>query len=684
VRRLSAWAAVVALAVGAAAHAADEPPAGAALPDPLELQLDELGPDVRSLLGTDRDAQLAMAALMVGRFVRARELAESMLANDPESVPGHCVLGSVLARAEGNLSGAAYHLRRCVDRYEEVYSRPREGDPWLWHDQGLRMLAQVESDLGRHDAALDVIDRIETHYRGNIPSRAWSLFELGRFDAATAAAQAALASSDEAAERVTAWTVLCAVASARRDREPDDETCLRALDEESRREIDPVGYTNAASVALAMLRPDAAEALLLDATEHFTDTTVAMPWVQLMHLYLAQGRFPEALDALRQSLAWRRRQLPWVASLTWSYSDAAAAHLLLVAGWPEEAAELADRAFQQPDRMGRDSGRPEELEAATALVARAAHLAAAEASAERASWSPWREALTAWFEAAVHRVQAWRAGRRVVANWAAPGLLEARLVPYNPTNVFIPPWIELDAVELLGAGVVEAAHAEAAGDSRTPGAAAFGLAFVAEAAQAAARDDQALDRAQLALERLPRTEALLRARIAAGAARAAAELSDAGESLSLLDLAWQIDPGVIRRRGLSLPVRIRVGADGVSREAASLVRWSPRFHVAPNGFELSIEAAAGGWLACLHGPQGALLHCAEASQTEAASDRERASLLVRRLHEGAFAPRVDLTQADLRSLDGSTVASGIGEAQVRLLMEDVLGTSDARAGDGGR
>jgi tetratricopeptide (TPR) repeat protein len=668
---------VLALAASGAARGADEPPAGAALPDPLELQLDELDPEVRSLLGPERDAQLAMAALMVGRYVRARELAESMLARDPESVPGHCVLGSVLARAEGNLSGAAYHLRRCVDRYEAVYTRPREGDPWLWHDQGLRVLAQVESDLGRHEAALEVIDRIETHYRGNIPSRAWSLFELGRFEAAKAEAQAALASSDETAERVTAWTVLCAVASARRDRVPDDETCLRALDEESGREIDPVGYTNAASVALAMLRPDSAEALLLDATDHFTDTTVAMPWVQLMHLYLAQGRFPEALDALRQSLVWRRRQLPWVASLTWSYGDAAAAHLLLVAGRPDEAARLAARAAQQPDRMGRDSGRPEELEAATALVERAAHLAAAEACAERASWSPWREALAAWLEAAVHRVQAWRAGRRVVANWAPPGVLEARLVPYNPTNVFIPVWIELDAVELLGAGVVEAAQADAAGDPRTPGSEAFGLAFVAEAARVAARDDQALDRARLALERLPRTEALLRARVAASAARAAAELSDAGETLALLDTAWQIDPGVIRRRGLSLPVAIQAGSDAVSREAASLLRWSPRFHPATHGFALRIEAAAGGWLACLHGPHGALLHCAQASRGEAESDREVASRLVSGLHEGAFAPRVDLTQADLRSLDGSTVAGGSGETQVRLLMEDVFGTAGA-------
>jgi hypothetical protein len=331
--------------------------------------------------------------------------------------------------------------------------------------------------------------------------------------------------------------------------------------------------------------------------------------------------------------------------------------------------------------MGRDSGRPEELEAATALVARAAHLAAAEACAERASWSPWRGAVTAWLEAALHRVQAWRAGRRVVASWAAPGVLEARLVPYNPINVFIPVWIELDAVELLGAGVVEAAQADAAGDPRTPGAEAFGLAFVAEAAKAAERDDQALDRARLALERLPRSEALLRARIAASAARAAAEQGDAGETLAFLDLAWQIDPGVIRRRGLSLPVRVVAGADTVSREAASLLRWSPRFHTAAHGFELRIEPAGAGWLACLHGPHGALLHCSEASRNEAESDREVASRLVGALHAGAFAPRVDLTQADLRSLDGSTVAGGSGDAQVRLLMDDLFGAADAPAAE---
>ena len=51
--------------------------------------------------------------------------------------------------------------------------------------------------------------------------------------------------------------------------------------------------------------------------------------------------------------------------------------------------------------------------------------------------------------------------------------------------------------------------------------------------------------------------------------------------------------------------------------------------------------------------------------------------LARELHRVAFAPRMDLTQADLRSLDGSPVVAGeASDERVRLVLSELVGGGD--------
>jgi hypothetical protein len=50
--------------------------------------------------------------------------------------------------------------------------------------------------------------------------------------------------------------------------------------------------------------------------------------------------------------------------------------------------------------------------------------------------------------------------------------------------------------------------------------------------------------------------------------------------------------------------------------------------------------------------------------------------LARAFHEQAFAPRVDLTQLDIRSLDGSNVVSGGDDARVRSVLDELLGGTE--------
>jgi hypothetical protein len=163
-------------------------------------------------------------------------------------------------------------------------------------------------------------------------------------------------------------------------------------------------------------------------------------------------------------------------------------------------------------------------------------------------------------------------------------------------------------------------------------------------------------------------------------AASAAESSGAeSRAIELYDLALQLDPGVIRRQDLSLPVRMQsnqrqASADPLAREAMKMLRRSPRFHASKGGFPLRIESDGSSATACLLGLKEERLSCVEVSPRAGEGIRDRARRLVAELHRQAFAPKIDLTQSDLQSLDGSPTAGG-GRSAERLqnVLNDLLG-----------
>jgi hypothetical protein len=115
----------------------------------------------------------------------------------------------------------------------------------------------------------------------------------------------------------------------------------------------------------------------------------------------------------------------------------------------------------------------------------------------------------------------------------------------------------------------------------------------------------------------------------------------------------QADPGVLRRTGWPLPVRFEASGGKVAADVAESLAWSPRLATASIGLTVRIQANAGGGSACLLGTAGNVLGCGEAKPKA----NEDVAALVRKLvasfHEQVFAPHMDLSQADINSLDGS-------------------------------
>ena len=618
--------------------------------------------------GRDPTVAAAWQALDRGRYVRAREIAEKILEDDPESMAGHAILGLVQHRAEGNLPVALYHLKRSRKLYEARWD-PRldeEGAPWRWHAITLGELAQVSGEMGRHeDKVRYLLERDEIYSPPWPADRGWPLMRLRRYEDARRAVEEALALDDEG-QIAAARTALCAIEAEQQRREAGYEACRAAAEYE--RQIGrgaPTPFTNAAEAALGMLRIDEAERFILEATESYDARSVSNPWLDLMLLYLAEGRTPVALDALRRMLEWRRRQPVFMDEQNRAETELASAIFLIVAGRPAEASRITRRALDRPDRTGFTSSESEQMEAAAALVDQLAQRTRAELLAEEASWSSLSDSIKARLEARRARLRAWSSGRRAASLLADERILLATLRPYLAGSIEIPEWIEPEIAALLGPGVVSAAVAKARARETLAEAEGYFLTYDAEVAYLKGRERDVLRLVEAALESLPAHEVQLRARLTALAAQAAVDAGLNSRSLELFDAALQLDPGVVRRLGLALPAHFPEATGEVAAAARRLLKRSPRLRNAGGGFQVRLESDAGSGAAYLLGPHGTRWAEVRVKPRAGEDATDLARRLAAEFHKQAFAPRLDLTQADIRSLDGSPTAGG-GRASDRL------------------
>lgn len=668
-------------------RATPEPGSGEDPESALAEALAPLGEDLPSGWGNDFSGFEAFYAMRDGRFIRARELAQEILREDPQSIQGHVMLGAVLYRVEGSLALGRWHLENARELFEDRYGQyPGEESPYFWHHLTLAYLGELLGEMGLDEERLRLLDERDLIYGWQPAERAWPLMRLARYDEAVAAAEAGLLMRDNENQVSSARVAHCAIAAELLNREGGYRACIEALDAHGREPgSDPIFYSNAAEAALALVRLDEAENLYLGATRLFMRESPANPWTELMNLYVAEARLPEARDAMRKMFEWRDRQLGSVDVQTRSANDMASGLFLLAAGRPEAAAQVSRRSLDRPDRRGRLSFDPDSREGAAALLDTVASRSAAERAWERASVANFRDAWRARFFALGHELRAWRSGRRAAALLAEERRLVHTVLPYAPGSLVISEWIQPNIVDIMGPGVVLAALSAAEQSEPQPFPDGEGYRAAMEAEARAALGDRARARAlaERALVMLPRAEVLLRAHVAARAGQVAADDGDLERSLGLFDRAMQYDPGIVRRLRIALPTRFDAGESGVARYAASLLRDSPRFSPANSGFKLQTRGSDTSARACLLGPADSLLACAEITARAGEDEEALARRLADELHERAFAPRVDLTQSDLNSLEGSTAVLGIrGTSRVRSLLEQLSGDGVPEADSG--
>jgi hypothetical protein len=611
------------------------------------LEAEETPPGRRGF-GSDSRAIAALGLLESGKLIGVREAAEAILRDNPRSFEGHYLLARALHTGEGNLALALHHARLARSLFEGKHGRrPSREDPWLWYGSILDELASVSGEMDQFSDQLEYLRAYDDVFPARPALRGWPLMRLRRYPEARRAVEAGL-KSDEPYQMAAAHTALCAIESELQRREPAYEAC-KAAAEFDRKSSDhyPASYTNAASAALALLRMDEAEALILEGSRHFVSGSASNPWLHLMNLYVSQGRTAEALDALRRMVSWRASQPAYMDEQTWAESELSTAQFLLLAGRGEQAARTAGRVLDRPDRTGLTSSDAAQADVSAALVDRQAALLAAERKAEEASYSPWKKWPGLRAQELALRLRAWTSGRRA-ASATTERMLVASLRPYLAGGASFD-------VPSLGPGVVAAALETARREEDLKAAMPFLDAAAVEVAHAQRRYAEAVRIARSTLDQgLPAGEKLLRARVATLAADAAYASGNSQGAMELFDEAYQLHSGTLRLLGIALPAVISSSSDPVAREAARLLGKSPRLRPGRGGFTVSVERTR----ACLGGPSGQVLACSSVKPRPAEPADDLARRLVAEFHEDAFAPNLDLTQADLRSLDGSTTAGG--------------------------
>lgn len=592
------------------------------------------------------DERLAFDLTLEGQFIRARNLAKTVLRSHPRSYVAHYVLGLVNSYAEADFPRAQFELDAALREFVAQHGdHPGDGTPWKWHSRILRALADVHNNLEHYALRLRYIDEYNARYRPHIEAdRAWSLMKMGDYRAARAAAQAAAASGDPR-ERIIALTSLCAIEFEAGDDGASYEICREAL-ENARNEGDNivVELANFGEASRSLFKLREAEDTIREATSAGVSAN-GDPWMDLAELYTREGRHFDAYNALKQIPNYRMQRPPEYRDADRNETRRALAAFLLVIGRAEDADRITTKAINTPDRRAHQSRDPVQDQTIIALLDREVHRVLADERMARAASEPWWKWPVAFAEASLLRMRAWRSGRRAAALLADNEHLTGVFRIGTSHSAVMPPWLVGDVIHVVGSGVADEAIARARRNDRRPLAEAYYDAFSAEAALVAGDEQRSIRVGSRALAALPEEEALLRARVQVVMAEAYLRSEDVAAAGRMYDAVLQVDPGAFQRLGSCLPVR--EGSGDVSDFLES-----PRFCVRSDApYRIDRVSTSGRARARVTDSRGTVL--GEGEVAHAAGSASRDGGRSRSLDDSLFAPRIDLSQSDVTSLDGT-------------------------------
>ncbi len=656
-----------------------------------------------SYLGGTPAEQEGLRLLDQYKLVKLREVSRMILRDDPTSFAGHYLMGYSLHNSEGDLPRAKFHLNKAlqlfIDEHGETPST--SSAPWGWYERTILELVQVNAEMDAYDEQIKALDRyvaLYRHIRGGgfmepdppsiVALYAWPLMKLKKEDEARAKLdKVAKLLQDprwfDERTRTTYLNTLGAMEMEFGNPEASYQAFKTLVDEvRSRGWSQTATYLrNLGEAAAGVGQYAEAERYYSEATRWFDRFTYSNPWFDLAFLYLSQARFSEAIDALKKTHEWRFRVQPFLAQQSWAQDQHVTAELMLHLGEIDKALEITENIVRRPDRQGGDSIQLDQKEAGTLMLYRALLMAQAAATQESLSWVSGMR----WWKAHAYRREL--LARATLAELKIKSLatnherVKPSLRPYYAPGTFVvADWHRPDLVEIYGPGVAS----EALTDLYQNPVSAFqwekpALDVIrAEIAWQTGEEEEAITILREAIPELGQTRGVLRARAEARLTGILFDESRFEEAMDMGARVFDTAPSMFRHLGIAVPVRLETDGSDACETAARALASSPRFYVDGNGFPIKIRKSNGKLVATLTTREQALLaevsvsavkevpKKPEPAQTPAEGEKSEKVeaeepldppyALAAEFHKKAFAPRIDLSQGDINSLDGSTLS----------------------------
>ena len=600
----------------------------------------------------------AVRYLEDGKFAKSREIAERILAKDPAHYPALYVMGRVYYYGEGSIPRAYHCFQQAKEELEKSWGNniPNNG-PWFLHSAIYQQLIWSSMQMEHYEEELKLIDEYNKRYQPSLDTqKGWPLLKLGRAEEAREKTKRALDRATDAVQKSHALNTLGNLEFETDNMKDAYEYFMRLCREyDHGPDVDPVYWCNAGEAARDLLRYDEAEKLLLDSTKRFNQYTFSDPWRFLAEMYVGQGRLPEAVQALKEMQVWRLSCSPQVAQNKWAECLSTAGIVLLSLGYDREAYDIFERLASRPDRNSGISTKPSLMEGRNLFFYSLALRSYRQRLLEERSWSPWRSWLSLTYDV-------WQIDRKIALTetraadllCGGTGIVDF-LRPYGPRSLDRP-WLAPGSWRLFGAGAVSVACNQILKEEKPDQAAhkPYIQAVLAECEAQRGSSSQAEKLINDCLSALPPRESALRVRLQADLASVLESQGKSQEALHSLRIVMEKDPSLLRILELRLPISM-TSSGALASKAVSRLQGSPRFTSGSNAFRAEVSDNNGGLHGRLLGPDGTVLKTIDSAA--GADAEETVQKFCRAFHDEAFAPTVDLSQADIYSIDSSPQAS---------------------------
>lgn len=609
-----------------------------------------------ALFAQEIDLSSARRLIDGGRYVRIREIAEQTLRSNKNSLMGNYLMGVAMHRGEANLARARYYLGRSRSLIEKIEEQEFSAERAELHSNVLFELLLVAGLTEKHDEQLQIVAEFQRLFRIDLGERTgWALMKLGRYEEARKLMAHYVKSKDPDVRRGALNTIGSIEMSLGNYEEAYRWfTILKSeLTDRDRVNIATL-VRNRAEVATVLLRFQEAEADTLLATKYFHPASNSNPWMSLALLYTGEGRVGEALGALRNMHSWDRRSDPTLEQQRWNDGQQTTATVLIAAGYTSEALDILRKIRGKPDRRGITSGSAEQAEIGLLYLYREALAQRRENLREEMSWNSIPEWAAALWERVKIERELWMANSRLNALLVPERRLSWILRPYAPDSPMVE-WMRSGLHAPVGAGLVQVELEKLLQrkDKNAEREKPYLRAALGETLTVRAEYSSSIPILIAARNSLPQEEVLLRARLETLLAHAYEQQNQPDNAVTAYRNALERGPGALRALGLSLPVTLTADNSRAAQTAVGFLEKSPRFHRG-RGFKLAVFGSNNRLHAQLTSRDGTVfLQTSVAALPDA---KETARLLCKEIHRRAFAPKVDLSQADLNSLDGSTTA----------------------------